>query len=168
MDRPANILDVYDRYQKFYLEYKDKLFSYLRFKSGDSELALDLMQDSFTKHFQHYGHEIEYKPALLFTIARNALTDHHRVRGKLRFVDHEHLHTLPSQESALQTREEVRSVLNAVERLSEEDRELLIFVVGGLPYREVATITGLSETAIKVKIHRIRLKIQRMINDEEA
>ena len=39
-------------YHQFYADYKNKLFNYLRYKSGNSEVAHDIMQESFTRHFK--------------------------------------------------------------------------------------------------------------------
>ena len=61
-------------------------------------------------------------------------------------------------------RDEYRRVLTAMQQLSIDERDLLCLVIsGGLAYREIARMTGLSVANLKVKIHRIRLKLRELL-----
>ena len=152
-----------NKYRQFYEEYKNKLFRYLMFRCGDYEVARDIMQESFTRHYQHSRNSPEASPAYLFTIARNALVDYQR---------HENNYTLiqdyapqPSQdlEADLIVHEEYQTVAKAFNKLSRADREILGHVVSGLPYRQIGEILGLSEANIKVRVHRARMRLRDMI-----
>ena len=57
------------------------LFSYLMRMTGDYYLASDIMQESFTRYLECYPKQIP-NASLLFTIARNAIFDHSRTRGR--------------------------------------------------------------------------------------
>ncbi|MDH3327908.1 MAG: RNA polymerase sigma factor [Desulfobulbaceae bacterium] len=156
-----------DNYQQFYEEHKNRLFSYLLYMCGDYETSLDIMQESFTRHFQHYRHKASSSPALLFTIARNALIDHHRLRRKQATIEKLPAETTDDAEQVALSREEYRRVKETVDKLPESDREILSLAVGGLAYKEIAIILGISETNAKVKIHRARTKIRQMLSNEE-
>ena len=152
-----------NKYKQFYEEYKNKLFRYLMFRCGDYEVARDIMQESFTRHYQYSRNSTDASPAFLYTIARNALVDYQR---------HEKNYTLiqdyapqPSQdiETDLIVREECQTVAKAFNKLSREDREILGLVVSGLPYREIGQLLGLSEANIKVRVHRARVRLRDMI-----
>ncbi|MGB3648606.1 MAG: RNA polymerase sigma factor [Desulfobulbales bacterium] len=152
-----------NKYKQFYEEYKNKLFRYLMFRCGDYEVARDIMQESFTRHYQYSRNSTDASPAFLYTIARNALVDYQR---------HENNYTLiqdyapqPSQdiETDLIVREECQTVAKAFNKLSREDREILGLVVSGLPYREIGQLLGLSEANIKVRVHRARVRLRDMI-----
>jgi RNA polymerase sigma-70 factor (ECF subfamily) len=151
------------KYRQFYEKYKNKLFRYLMIRCGNYEVARDIMQESFTRHYQHSRNSPEASPAYLFTIARNALVDYQR---------HENNYTLiqdyapqPSQdlEADLIVHEEYQTVAKAFNKLSRADREILGHVVSGLPYRQIGEILGLSEANIKVRVHRARMRLRDMI-----
>lgn len=158
-----------DNYTKFYTEYKNKLFSYLMRMSGDYEVSSDIMQESFTRHYQHYGDNPAIVPSALFTIARNALIDYWRKNGRLQSLDHD----LPApqfttdMERALIVKEELEQVMDAFRELPAEDREILSMAVSGLAYRHIAEVVGLSETNVKIKIHRTRVKLRQIMSKGE-
>ena len=161
-------MSMQERYKVFYEKYKNKLFSYLVYKSGDSDIAQDIMQESFTRHFKSYGNDVAISPALLYTIARNALTDHHRYQN--RFQDNADF-VAPDTgngENAIIVREECKRVTQAMKMLSQTEQEILTLAVGGVAYKEIASIIGASEANIKVKVHRARIKLRQMLNEEEA
>ena len=70
------------KYRQFYEAYKTKLFRYLMFRCGDYEVARDILQESFTRHYQYSRNSTDASPALLFTIARNTLVDYQRHENK--------------------------------------------------------------------------------------
>jgi RNA polymerase sigma-70 factor (ECF subfamily) len=160
------------KYATFYNEYKDKLFSYLLRMSGDFELAKDIMQESFTRHFQHYRNDEAVTPSILFTIARNALIDHKR--NQIRYYRHQDSdRNFPPQvtmdeEKAFIIQEEVQQVLDAFDKLSVDDREALSMAVGGLAYKHIAAVLGLSEANIKIKIHRARKRLREKLSQGAA
>lgn len=155
-----------ETYQKFYDEYKSKLFSYLIYKSGDYEVSRDIMQESFTRHFQHYGHDSVISPAVLFTIARNAFIDHQRQEKKFQVAEGVFPQVAADQENLLIAKEENHRILTAMHRLTEEERDILSFAVSGVMYKEIAATLGLSVANVKVKVHRVRTKLRQMVNDE--
>ena len=56
----------------------------------------------------------------------------------------------------------------AIQELEPEEREVLSLVVSrDLSYREIARITGTSESNVKVRVHRARVKLKRILNTGE-
>ena len=156
-------------FRTFYLENGEQLFGYLLRKSGNAPLAADLVQDTFTRYLSQYRNR-ELSVALLYTIARNSFYDH--VRKERPQADPEELDTLAStidQERLYMVREESRLVLDAMQQLDEEDRDILALVAtSGLSYREIAEIKGMSEAAVKVRVHRARQQLRTILATESA
>jgi RNA polymerase sigma-70 factor (ECF subfamily) len=150
-------------FQQFYTAHKERLFGYLLRKTGNYSLAADIMQESFTRCLERYR-DREQTPALLFTIARNLLFDHSR-KNRFDTPYEEEQHGLAvDRENEYFIKEEYRRVLQAMQRLGEEEQDIMALVVSsGLTYREIADITGNSEANIKVKIHRSRLKLKKIM-----
>ena len=153
-----------DVHLEFYKEHKDRLFAYLMRMTGDYYLSSDIMQESFTRYLEHYGNQAE-SVSLLYTIARNTLADHGRKQGRTTQLDSDQEDSSSDQEHALMVREEYRQVLGAIQRLKKDEREILALAVSGvLSYREIASIAGTTEANVKVKVHRARLKLKKILN----
>jgi len=151
-------------FRAFYKLHRESLFAYLMRSTGDYYLSSDILQESFTRYLERYREE-KPSPALLYTIARNAVVDGHRKQGRnTRQLDEQE----PSQQNPemhILVREDYRRVLAAMQELEQEERDILSLVVSsGLPYREIARIAGTSEANVKVRVHRARVKLKKMMN----
>lgn len=134
--------------------------AYLIRRSGDYQLACDIMQESFIRIYEKYTAE-NFTPQLLYTIGRNLALDSIRKRKKnpssIEFDDQ----PVDGQEHYLMVRDEYRRVLVAMRHLEDDERDLLSLVVSSeMSYRELAQLTGISEANVKVKIHRARKKLR--------
>ena len=124
------------------------------------------MQESFTRHFQHSRNSSEASsPAFLFTIARNALVDYQRHENKSTGIQDSAPQLSRDLETDVMVREECRIVAESFNKLPSEDREILGLVVSGLPYKQIAETLGLSEANIKVKVHRVRVRLRDIIQN---
>jgi len=153
------------KYRQFYEEYKNKLFRYLMFRCGDYEVSRDIMQESFTRHYQYSMNGPEASPAVLFTIARNALVDYQRHENNFTLIQDYAPQPPRDLEADCIAREECRIVAEAFSRLPGEDREILGLVVSGLPYSQIGETLGLSETNIKVRVHRARVRLRDILQN---
>ena len=135
--------------------------------TGEYSLACDLVQEAFTRYLNRYGPEASSKP-LLYKIARNLFFDHRRrARGKAE-IREALLETETDPEKSLLMKDSWKQVLAAMQQLAEDDREILLLVAGGeLSYREIGTVLGLSETNVKVRVHRARLRLKEQLGDEK-
>jgi RNA polymerase sigma-70 factor (ECF subfamily) len=150
-------------FRNFYNDNKDRLFGYLLRRTGDYHLAADISQESFTRYLERYSKR-ELSLSLLFTIGRNLLYDNgRRQRPTIPYEEEQHGDGR-DEESAFLIREESRRVLKALQQLDPEETDVLSLAVSsGLSYREIAEMTGTSEANIKVKIHRSRLKLKKIL-----
>jgi RNA polymerase sigma-70 factor (ECF subfamily) len=157
---------IRDAYRSFYKKHKDKLFAYLMRMTGDYDLSCDIMQESFTRYLEHYEKQA-LSVALLYTIARNSLFDHTRKQGCNTRLGHKQRSYSGDQERALMVREEYRRVLSAMHKLEKKERDILaLAVTGDLSYKEIASIAGISEANVKVKVHRARLNLRKLLSQE--
>lgn len=132
--------------------------------TGDYYLSSDIMQESFTRFLERYRGE-QPNPALLYTIARNAIVDSYRKQARDGQPLDEQKPSQHNPETHMLVREDYRRVLAAMEKLEREERDILSLVVSsGLPYREIARIAKTSEANVKVRVHRARLKLKKMMS----
>ena len=150
-------------FRAFYKKHRERLFAYLMRITGDYHLSGDILQESFTRYLEKYGAE-EPNPALLYTIARNAVVDGYRQLGRDTRLSDDHEPDGHNPERQMEVREDYRRVLAAMQELEPEERDILSLVVSsGLPYREIARIAGTSEANVKVRVHRARVKLKKMM-----
>jgi RNA polymerase sigma-70 factor (ECF subfamily) len=151
------------KYRQFYEAYTNKLFRYLICRCGDYEVARDIMQESFSRHYQYSRNMPDVSPSFLFTIARNALVDYQRHEKNFALVRDYAPQQSQDIEADCIARERGLAVAEAFSRLSTEDREVLKLVVSGLPYRQIGKILRLNETSIKVRVHRARARLRNLM-----
>jgi len=136
--------------------------------SGDTEASKDIMQESFTRHYEHYRNDAAVSPALLFTIARNALVDHHRFYNRFKDDSNYIEQVAVDEEKTIIVKEECQRVRKSLRKLSTTDQEILSMAVNGISYKEIASVVGASEASVKVRIHRARIKLRQMLSEEET
>lgn len=148
-------------YKTFYLENKDKLFAYLIRLTGDYQLSIDAMQESFTRILSRYGKK-EQSVSLLFTIARNVVMDDARKNKKSRYIENNPQGDGCDPEDMLLIRETYRNVLTAMQKLDKTERDILSLAVSSeLSYQDIADIVGISPANVRVKVHRARMKLKK-------
>jgi RNA polymerase sigma-70 factor (ECF subfamily) len=149
---------------EFYKQHKDRLFAYLMRMTGDYHLSSDIMQETFTRYLEHYRDRTE-SVSLLYKIARNTLFDHARKQRHITRLDGDHEDSASDQERAVMVREEYRRVLQAMQGLEKDERDILALAASGVfSYREISSIAGISEANVKVKVHRARVKLKRFLH----
>jgi RNA polymerase sigma-70 factor (ECF subfamily) len=129
---------------------------------GSMQPVDDLVQDTLLKAWSHsssfeLGSNLR---AWLFTILRNTYFSSYRRQGReLQDIDgliEERLSVPGSQEAAI----DLADFRNALAKLPEEQREVLIMVgASGLSYEETAAICGVAVGTIKSRVNRARAKL---------
>jgi RNA polymerase sigma-70 factor, ECF subfamily len=149
--------------------HEDRIFSMALRMTGDRADALDATQDTFILAFRQ-AHRFRGESAFgtwLYRIGINACRDLLR-RKKRQPTPEEHppedgyaLRASPSVDEEVVTRLEVKQALSA---LSDEYREAVaMHDLGGVPYDEIARVTGVSVGTVKSRISRGRRKLAELL-----
>lgn len=143
------------------------MFAYLLHLTGDYNLSLDLVQESFTRYLSSYGSS-EQSCSLLFAIARNAAMDVVRKRKEDRLQPgHEAAH-FGDPERSLAEKQSVGRIVRAMQKLKKADRELLAMVATRkFSYKQISELLDTSEASVKVRVHRARLRLKDILNKGE-
>src|SRR3954470_16624648 len=68
--------------------------------------------------------------------------------------------TGPGPEASAEARDELRRVLSALSQIPEHEREVLLMAaVEGLSHQAIAVALDLSVEAVKVRVHRARVRL---------
>jgi RNA polymerase sigma-70 factor (ECF subfamily) len=147
------------------------LVRFLHRKVWDAERARDLAQEAFVRALQH---EPKRPRAWLFQVAANLARDEartvirrrkHLVLLKADVESREEDVKDPAQEMA--ERERWGRVREALDALSETDREVLLLWDAGQSYTEIANATGLAVGAIGTTLARARKRLAEAYKQRE-
>lgn len=138
------------------------LVRYLYRKVWDAERAQDLAQEAFVRVLDQSP---DNPRALLFRVATNLAHDEVRMvirrRKHLSLIraESDGIDPAPDPADAMEKREKQHSARDALEQLSERDREVLLLWDAGFDYREIAQQTGLAVGAIGTTLSRARKRL---------
>jgi RNA polymerase sigma-70 factor (ECF subfamily) len=154
--------DLYERYAAAV----HRLALYL---SGDRAEADDLTSETFVRAWTASGGiREETVKAYLFTILRHLYAERSRRRARDVPLEHEAHAVAPAFERDVENRSELAWVAAALGRLPDVDRAaLLMRVRDGRPYEEIAHTLGLSPAAVRVRVHRARMRLAQARGAEE-
>lgn len=133
---------------------------------GDHALAEDMVQEAFARV---YLLRYKYRPDFAFTtylrtLVRNLCID--QLRRRRVAAEAQPQGEADSAEVAYWERERRMQLWNELRSLDEADRALLTgYALDGLSYRELAQLTGLSLTTVKIRLHRIRKRLRKERDD---
>lgn len=137
--------------------------------TGNEETANDLMQETFMKVWQNLDkfRNQALISTWIYRIAVNTCLSHLRVE-KRQPKD-------PLTDDIIDTRsevisdknEQVASLYKCIADLEENERIIITMVLDEVPYPEIASISGISEGNLRVKIHRIKQKLTELYNRHE-
>jgi RNA polymerase sigma-70 factor (ECF subfamily) len=162
--------------------YWKRLFAYAYKTTGNSDLASDLVQETFLRVVQkveRYTDEGKFE-AWLFRIIVNLVRDNARANARRQVrstvvdfeIGKEITDHLPARENAdsAEHREEREKLYGALEQLPDLDRQVLLLRhYGSLSFKEIATIIGCPLGTVLARAHRALGKLRVIMEvDHEA
>ena len=148
-------------FQDLYESYATEVFRFALWLAGDSSEAEDITSETFIRAWvRNSTIRTETLKAYLFTIARNVYLEQRRKRKHQVALDDVYPDPAPGPERVVESQLELLRVQSVLQTLPEIDRAAFVLrVQHELPYAEIARVLGLSLTASKVKVHRVRKKL---------
>ncbi len=145
--------------EKALAEFESPLIGYAVTILNDLDRARDVVQDTFIRLCQQEPNKIrESLKTWLFTVCRNRAFDVLRKEKRIQPLDEVKWQRvagadLSPDEKAIQD-ERMAHVMNAMERLSTNQREVILLKFQqGLSYQEIVEVTGLSSGNVGFLIH---------------
>lgn len=153
--------DDLDKLGLLFERYKKPLFGFFYNLNRNQELSEDLVQNTFLRilKYRHlFRGEGDFR-TWMFHIARNVSHDHYRkdklkAKDKVEDWEHQLIHH-ENKSSELEQQDEHTLLAVAMEKLSEDKREILLLSkYQEKKYKEIGEVLGCSEGAVKVKVFR--------------
>lgn len=149
-------------FSAFYERHARDVYRFSLYLSGDFALAEDLTAETFARAWVARERiRVGSVKAYLLMIARNLYRDIVGRRSESRLPENfEVADRAPGPEVAAQARDELQHVLRALARIPDHEREvLLLATVEGLTHQAIALALNLSVEAVKVRVHRARVRL---------
>jgi RNA polymerase sigma-70 factor (ECF subfamily) len=148
-------------FQDLYESYAADVYRFAFWLAGDTTEAEDVTSETFIRAWVRRSTiRTETLKAYLFTIARNVYLEHERKRRPQVVLEDVYPDPAPGPDSLVESQLELLRVQKVLRTLPEIDRAAFIMrVQHELSYAEISRVLGLSLTAAKVKVHRIRKKL---------
>lgn len=155
-------------YNKSVDNYADGIYRFALKVIKDSELAKDIVQESFEKLWKNKeAVENSKSKSYLYTVAYNSMIDKIRKNKKVeKYADE----LYNKSNSINHDYSDLNELLHrAAERLPDVQRSVLLLRdYEGYSYEEIENITGLSLSQVKVYIYRARLQMRQFIGSIDA
>lgn len=168
--------------------HKTPIYNFVLRQVRQTNTAEDVTQDVFMRVVQsasEFKHEARFS-TWAYTIARNLCVDHLRKQSHRRHPSLDQpitangeesrpllesvadAHPRASVERSAAAGEMAGRIVEAVERLPEEQREVfLLRELGNLPFKEIADITGVGENTVKSRMRYALDRLQEALSDFE-
>ena len=148
--------------------YYPAIFRFFRYRGAEADVANDLAAAVFERallHLNQYDPRKSQIQTWLFTIARNLSINHWKSEKETVILDDElpDHEDLPPEEIVIHVQDK-EQVLMALQSLDKRSHEILALKFSGeISNREIAEVTGLSESNIAVILYRSLLKLRTLL-----
>ncbi|MFT5700052.1 MAG: RNA polymerase sigma-70 factor (ECF subfamily) [Desulforhopalus sp.] len=163
-----------EAYSELVLRYKKPIYNLMFRFCYSTEEAAELTQDVFCNAFEKLSSFKTHRPFFpwLYTLAMNHGRDWKRQNYKKTEGLHNYSQILnnnigPSEVDKLERKQEVDQVFLALSTLPDEKREMLLLKYKqDLTIRELGEIFGLSDSGVKMRIHRAIATLQDLLSSK--
>ena len=146
--------------------YADNAFRFIVKNLKHEEDARDIVQSAFEKMWRNRESvEFDKCKSYLFTVAYNQMIDHIRKSKRITLRDEFNEDGRVEYQPVPNAKKNLNEALS---RLNETQRSLVMLKdYEGYNYEEIGRITGLSESQVKVYLHRARLTLRNYLVSKE-
>jgi len=153
------------KFTNLYNEYGEGIRKLCLGYTGDAVLAQDLLQETFIavwNNMEKFRGDAKWS-TWIYRMAVNTCLTHLR-KKKETSMDMEQTSFVLLKEDVNTKEQEVQLLYKCISRLLETDRLIITMVLEDKPYEEIASITGITEVNLRVKIHRIKKQLTQIYN----
>jgi RNA polymerase sigma-70 factor (ECF subfamily) len=160
-------------WEALYRQELPRIYNFFRYRLGNDALAEDLTSTTFEKAWRsrhQHRHDLAAFSTWLFAIARNVAIDHFRRRRVEVPIEELNESTAPGDlEAEILRRSQFRRLSRLMDELPDRERELLALKYGsGLTNREIAGLTGVSESNIGTILYRTLGRLRTLWEEGES
>ncbi len=149
-----------------YQQHYPKVFRLCKgYFNGEEALAADAAQDIFIKvweHLEKFRHESSVS-TWIYRIAVNTCLLHLRKPFAKKEIRAAQLPDIPAEAYSRTADAQLTKMYACIGQLDETGRMIILMVLEGLEYAAIATVVGVTEETLRVKIHRIKKSLSNCV-----
>ncbi len=168
--------ESFQTFEKVYTELYSLIYRIAYHVVYDDDAAEDVTQEAFVRlyHSDHIFSTIDDAKYWTIRVVKNlAINQLRKKKRSIQLVEkmeQEQVKTSNTEtgEDVYMREETIHQVRDALTRLPENLRlPIILREYGDMSYSEIAQVMGISESNVKVRIHRGRANLERLLNQEE-
>lgn len=152
-------------------KYYPAIFRYLRLRGADADTANDLTAATFERalsKFAQYDPDRAQLQTWLFAIVRNLAANHWKMENRFEPLDDDFQDEAHEPEQEIILAQNREQILAALGHLDPRARELIALKFGGpLTNRQIAELTGLTESNVGVILYRSLSKLRAILTESQ-
>ena len=163
-----------ERLEQAFDRYYPALFRYFRYRGAEADAANDLASATFERALDNLGSFDPRRSQIqtwLFAIARNLSINHWKAASNHPLAPLDEDMPAPDDpplEQVVEFTQHREQILSAIQTLDERAREILALKFGGpLTNRQIAGLTGLTESNVGVILYRSLLKLRTLLASDQ-
>lgn len=135
--------------------------------SGDDSLAADACQEVFIKIWECLaGFRQEASLSTwVYRIAVNTCLMHLRKRSRSKETQTDAFPSLAATPYSPEKDQQVQGLYACINILDDKSKMIILMVLEGLAYAEIAEVVGITEENLRVRIHRIKKILTQCVNN---
>lgn len=164
-----------EEFGRFFDKYHKPVLSYIKHRVGDTDIAEDLLSETFLEavsslgRFRFQGISLG---AFFFRLATRRIAKHfaqERRRQETPFILDDHDPLVPPEGPAVvEADQDAQLIALCLRRLGDQDQDIVVLhYYEGLELAQIAVILGWNENAVKVRLHRARGKLASLLGSPE-
>lgn len=150
-----------EQFSHIYDQYIEKIYRFVYLKVNSQETAEDITSKVFLKGWESYKNQKEIRniSAFLYQIARNAVIDHYRDKGRTKIVSVDFAPQIVDTRTNLHEKAilnaDIESVKSAMRNIKQDYQDVLIWhYLEDMAPEEIAVILNKPVGTVRVMMHR--------------
>ncbi len=158
-----------EQFEKLYQVHYPKVMRLcMGYVKGDADLAKDLVQEVFIKvwkNLEMFRNESAIGTWIYRITVNTCLV---QLRNKRIGLDTASMDQIGESEpvEAYDYQQHLRQLYSCIDSLDPTAKGIILLELEGVPQKEIAAVMGLSHEAVRVRIHRIKNKLTKCVQDE--
>ena len=151
-----------EQFSKIYDQYIDKIYRFIYLKVNSQEIAEDIASKVFIKGWEAFKKQedlVKNPGAFLYQIARNAVVDHYREKGRNREVSADVIPEIVDKGENAQDKAilsaDIDVIRKSINKLEKEHQDIIIWhYLEDMPIADIAQLLNRPAGTVRVMLHR--------------
>ncbi|WP_084157399.1 RNA polymerase sigma factor [Flavobacterium denitrificans] len=158
-----------EQFNEIYNKHYQKVFRLCKgYFCGDIELASDATQEIFIKVWEKldtFRNESSIS-TWIYRIAVNTCLLYLRKSSSKKEIRTESLPQIVSEAYSDEKDEQLKQMYKCIQKLEEANKIIILMILDGVEYEQIAEVIGISEETLRVRVHRIKKSLTQCVQNE--